>query len=288
MSFIKIIGAASGIGAKDNKCADGPLYIKDHINKKEEFFSKFSWETTLYPKEDLLKNMDRVSDFCIRLARETYNLSQEDKKCAILGGDHSCAIGTWSGIARAVRNKGDIGLIWIDAHMDAHTPKTTESGNIHGMPLAVLLGYGDPYLTNICSFSPKIKPQNICLIGIRSYELGEAYFLESLGVKIYFIEEVHQRGIKNILRESLIYVTENTIGYGLSIDLDVFDPVQVPGTSLPVDNGIDVKEFIEALFQFNNDPKLLATEIAEYNPYLDKENVTAQIILDILDKIYFK
>ena len=285
MNLVKIIGASSGIGADDSRCAEGPVHIKNNLKQFGEPFSRFTWHATLH-SHSLSEPIENIADFCLRLAQQTYILTYHNQKFVILGGDHSCAIGTWSGIAAATKDQGELGLVWIDAHMDAHTPKTTESGNIHGMPIAVLLGAGDWRLTNILSFAPKIKPKNICLIGVRSYELEESKFLQALGVKIYFIEEVLKRGISNVINEAVQYVKQSTIGYGISIDLDAFDPIQVPGTGLPVNNGINVEEFLASLVCLSQDQKLFATEIVEYNPYFDINNKTAKVILQILNTIY--
>jgi arginase len=209
----------------------------------------------------------------------------ENKKFCVLGGDHSCAIGTWSGVHEAISAKGDLGLIWVDAHMDSHTPETSPSGRVHGMPLAVLLGHGDTSLTSILNSSPKIKPENLCLIGIRSYEPGEAALLEKLKIRIYFMEEVRQRGFVAVLQEAVAHVKQHTHAYGLTIDLDSLDPHEAPGVDVPEENGIHVAELYQGLQSIIQDPQLIATEITEFDPTHDQEQKTEKIIACCLDII---
>src|SRR5665213_879539 len=168
-------------------------------------------------------------------------LLQQHKFVSVVGGDHSCAIGTWSGVYDAMHHLGDIGLIWIDAHMDSHTPETTPTNHIHGMPLACLLGYGYPTLTGVLHAAPKFKPENVCLIGVRSYEKGEAALLKHLNVRVFFMEEVQERGFEVVLAEAVQHVNQHTIGYGITLDIDAVDPLEAPGVDVPEPEGIHVK-----------------------------------------------
>ena len=153
---------------------------------------KTTWQALLEAESqnDQNETLLAVANISKLLASEIAELTVNKKLFATIGGGHSSGIGTWSGAATALADKGDIGLIWCDAHMDAHTFETSPSNNIHGMPVAALLGYGDEALTHIAHPAPKIKPENLCLIGIRDYEEGEAKLLESLNVRVIKIEEV--------------------------------------------------------------------------------------------------
>ena len=193
----------------------------------------------------------------------------------VLGGDHSCAIGTWKGIAQAV--PGPLGLIWIDAHMDAHTPETTESGRLHGMPLACVLGYGEASLTSIAG-GACVAPQHLCLVGIRSFEKGEAELLRRLGVRVYAMREVNERGLDVVLHEARALVATGTAGYGISIDLDAIDPVEAPGVGSPVRGGLKAAELVQALAQLAGDAALRGLEIVEYNPHLDRGAQTIALV----------
>jgi arginase len=193
----------------------------------------------------------------------------------VLGGDHSCAIGTWKGIAQAIQ--GPLGLIWIDAHMDAHTPATTESGRLHGMPLACLLGYGDDSLTGIAG-GARIDPAHLCLVGIRSFEAGEAALLRRLGVRIFTMREIRARGLEVVLREAREIAGSNTAGYGISVDLDAIDPLEAPGVGSPVRGGLRAADVVNGLKQYAGDAALRGLEIVEYNPHLDRDAQTIALV----------
>jgi arginase len=175
-----------------------------------------------------------------------------------------------------------MGLIWFDAHMDSHTPETSESQRIHGMPLACLLGYGYPTLTSIMHHQPKFKPENVCLIGVRSFESGEAAFLKRLNVRIYFMDEVKERGFDTVLQEAVELVSRHTIGYGLSIDLDGLDPQDAPGVDVPEIDGVGAVDFCAALKKVVSDPRLIATEVVEFDPTKDVARKTEILVADIL------
>lgn len=174
-----------------------------------------------------------------------------------------------------------LGLVWIDAHMDSHTLQSSPSQNIHGMPLACLLGHGDPRLIGIAPVGAKLLPADVCLIGVRSFEAAEAALLRALGVRVYFIDEVRRRGLPEVFAEALRRVREGTAGYGISIDLDALDPAEGPGVGTPVSGGLARAELTAALALADGDERLLALEIVEYNPYRDEGFVTARAIHDL-------
>lgn len=282
---LPLIGYASGIAAENDGCADGPFALK-HNDLHQKFASigvDAYWVDILQPNKRLLKNKYKcVADLASRLALYTNNLIEDQQLFAVIGGDHSCAIGTWSGVAFACSSRGAIGLIWIDAHLDSHTKETTESGNIHGMPLACLLGYGDPLLATIASSKAKLLPQNVAIIGARSFEKGELKLLQILGVRIFFQEEIDSIGISAAFKEAHRIATNGTVGYGLSIDMDAFDPSEVPGVGTAVANGLSVNPFCSALTKYSVDPALLGIEVVEFNPHLDRYDLTKDAIVKLL------
>jgi arginase len=215
-----------------------------------------------------------------QLAKAIFSCATKHPFVVSIGGDHSCAVGTWSGIAEALQK--DIGLIWIDAHMDSHTPETSESGNIHGMPLAALLGHGSPSLTHILSEKPKIKPENLFLVGIRSFEEGEKKLLDTLGVRVYFMDEVIQRGLSAVLSEILEKLSH--IPYGISLDVDFFDPSAIIATGTPVPGGAHPEEFLDSYSLFEAHPPI-AFELVEFNPSKDTDNTTLNHVLNILKRV---
>ena len=277
--MIPWIGLASGIGGSNSGSGEGPLFLKERLP------SQFECRSIILPDPKIKMISESIAKSNRKLAELSYDLAEENRFFLSIGGDHSSAIGTWSGVASALRGKGDIGLIWFDAHMDSHTPQTTETGNIHGMPLAVLLGHGEAELTHISDPHPKIKPENLALIGIRDFERGEAELLKELNVRIYFMEEVADRGVDVVMEEALKIVSRNTIGYGFSFDLDGLDPRFISAVGTPVDNGISPDAFLSTLSLLEQFPPL-AFEIVEYNPSLDPELKTLYFIQQLLQAIH--
>ena len=204
----------------------------------------------------------------------------------MIGGDHSCAIGTWSAVAHANRLRGDIGLIWIDAHMDSHTYLTSVSQNIHGMPVASLLGEGDQSLSQILDSYPKLKPQNLCIIGLRSYEAGEAALLKRLGVKLFLMDDVRKRNFQTVFLEAWQQVSYTSCGVGLSIDMDGIDPFDAPGVGSPESDGLSGADLVSELTHFFLTHSLLGLEIAEFNPMMDQKGKTAQLLVDLIHATY--
>lgn len=283
-NLIVLLGYASGIAAEISGCGDAPVILQQSdicAELNESGWQSLHWAGMLFPIEGL-PVLATVADLCERLAVCTKKLTEQKQFFTVFGGDHSCAIGTWSGVASALKQQGPLGLLWIDAHMDSHTFDTTPSGNIHGMPVAALLGYGAEELTKILEATPKILPEHICLIGIRSFENGEAELLRKLGVRIYFIEEVQKRGLTIVMQEALAIVKKGTAAFGISIDVDSIDPHEAPATGTPEANGLKSTELLNALQLINTDPKYIGAEITEYNPHLDENNITLNLIQRLL------
>lgn len=284
---IALIGFASGIAAGDKGTADGPVVLakSNLIKELNQKNINSEWQDLLYPQTDIAV-LPAVAHLCTNLAEQTHALTLQQRLFTVFGGDHSCAVGTWSGAAAALAPKGSLGLIWIDAHMDSHTPETSDSGNIHGMPVACLLGYGAPQLTQIMTMHPKIKPEHICLIGIRSYEKGEAELLKRLNVRVFDGNEVEQRGIKTVMQDALSIVKKGTAGYGVSIDLDGIDPNDAPGVGTPEAGGIKGVDLCKALQLLRDDSQFVGAEITEFNPHHDKHQRTEKIIRDLMLAIF--
>lgn len=280
---LALLGYATGIAAADQGCEDGPRVLQKSslLDALAKAGIDASWQVMLQPRSDVAV-LPAVAELCTCLATETLQLTQQNKLFAVLGGDHSSAMGTWSGVAAAKQQQGAIGLIWVDAHLDSHTPESSESGNIHGMPVAHLLGYGAAELTGIINETAKIKPEHLCFIGIRSFEAGEEALIKCLGVRVYLMDEVKQRGVSAVLQEALQIVKRGTVGYGLSIDLDGIDPTEAPGVGSPEPDGILVADLYRALSVVVNDKDLLGIEIAEFNPHHDVQHRTEKVIQQLL------
>lgn len=283
MRPIEIIGVASGLGARDPGCGAGPDCVEQSglVSRLQQQACDISWRTTLRP-DAALSPLTGIQGLCATLADEVSTTIDKGKLPLVIGGDHSCAIGTWSGAALALKKHGPLGLVWIDAHMDSHTPETTPSGAIHGMPLAALLGYGAPELVNIAAFSPKILPAQLCLIGVRSFESGEAALLQRLGVRVFFMKEVKLRGIAAVMAEALAIAMHGTAGFGISIDLDAFSPEESPGVGTPVRHGLHHLVLDKVLRGILHHPQLAALELAEYNPQRDQNQRSLRLATDLL------
>lgn len=281
-----IVGAASGLGAPDIRCAAGPdairrLAVKRHLLRAT---SSWQWRTTLEAPA-VHGDTNIAAQYFAKLAAQVEESLRQQRFAAIYGGDHSCAIGTWHGVADAYAQHGRIGLIWIDAHMDSHTPQTSPSGELHGMPVACLLGKGEATLCQVGAMRPTLLPQHVCLIGVRSYEGAEAQLLRQLNVRVYTMDDVHRLGMATVISQARAHVMQDTVAYGISIDLDGFDPVDAPGVGSPVVGGLHPEELIDALRPLREDQSLVAMEIAELNPVMDLEQRTTALALDLLGVI---
>jgi len=197
----------------------------------------------------------------------------------ILGGDHSIAIGTIAGLAK---HKKNMGVIWFDAHGDINTGETSPSGNIHGMSLAVSLGIGHPNLIHIYGEQPKIKPENVVIIGARDLDPGERKLIKQLGIKVYTMHEIDRLGMPRVMEEAIGIVSRGTDGVHLSLDLDGLDPHDCPGVGTPVIGGISYRESHLAMEMLAEADVLTSAEFVEVNPILDVQNKTAKVAVALL------
>lgn len=290
MEKIAFIGVAVGLGAQKIETELGPELVKSSEYIHELIYSEHLgyWKSMLYPdvseKTDLSykQRLEIISKLVLDLAQETAQAIEENNFPIVIGGDHSIAVGTWSGIVGALKAKKAFGLIWFDAHMDAHTPKTSPSMTLHGMPVAVLLGKGEMTLVNTYEPGQKIDPRHLVLMGTRSFEEGEAQLLKHLGVKIFSSQEIIERGFEIVCQEALEIVNRGTKGFGLSIDLDGFDPKYAPGTGSHAPHGLDPELILGGLATLMNHPNCKAFEVAEFNPVLDKNHKTLNLIENII------
>lgn len=207
----------------------------------------------------------------------------------VLGGDHSISMGTVSGIAAAARAAGKkIGLLWIDAHGDINTPETSPSGNIHGMPVAALLGEGPPELTGIGGEGPKVDPANVALVGIRSLDEGEKARLKRFGVQVHTMSDVDRHGIHRIMKKALARVTAGTGYVHVSFDLDAVDPTVAPGVGTPVKGGLDYREAHLIMELLHDSGVMTSLEMVEVNPILDDRNSSALFAVELVQSAFGK
>jgi len=280
---IRIIGAASGLGAQDRACADGPVAFH-HSQAWHELAKhpQLDWGRTLYapPPAGGQAPVQRIAALCRQLADEVALTLKAGHFPLVIGGDHSVAIGTWSGVAAALG--APLGLLWIDAHLDSHTPESTYSGAIHGMPLACLLGQGDKRLLGLGLKGAQLSPAHTVVLGARSYEPEEFDFLARAGVRVIMAEEIESRGFAACLDEAVALVRGAPAGFGVTLDLDAIDPRLAPGVGSPEPDGLMASDVQTALHWIATQPGLRAMEIVEYNPDRDRHGSTARLISNLI------
>ncbi len=225
----------------------------------------------------------QILDVCTRLANRVREVVDAGEFPLVLGGDHSIAMGTVAGTAAHYREQDQsIGLIWFDAHGDMNVPGVSPSGNIHGMPLAHLLGKGDDDLKNILGFSPKIKPENVALIGIRAIDAGERKIIRDSGIHAFTMREIDEHGMATVARRALEVVNDGTAGFHVSFDVDGCDPTVIPGSGTLVPGGVSFREAHLLMEYCADNGRLLSMEIVELNPFLDERNISAKRALELI------
>ncbi|WP_223703153.1 arginase [Sutcliffiella deserti] len=242
-----------------------------------------SRERITSPNDGNLKNLSAVAKASESLAAKVDEVLSKGNFPLVFGGDHSIAIGTLAGLTKHYPN---MGVIWYDAHGDLNTGETSPSGNIHGMPLAVSLGLGDPALTNIGGFGPKLKPENIVIIGARSLDDGEKVLIKEKGIKVFTMHEIDKMGMTAVMEEAIGYLKERTDGVHLSLDLDGLDPHDAPGVGTPVLGGISYRESHLAMEMLEEANILTSAEFVEVNPILDERNKTATVAVALMGSLF--
>lgn len=282
---IKLIGSAIGNCGRLNGCESSPYQISNSLANSEGILIDADVVAYTGGSHDVLAQRE----FFIKVAHRAERAITKNVFPIFIGGDHSCAIGSWSGVAYNLQKKNqELGLIWIDAHMDSHRPETSETGNLHGMPVSHLLGYGHKELTSILSAMPKLKPENLVFFGIRSFEKPEEDFLQSLGVKIYYQDMLSNENFEALFLEEYNRLALQTNGnVGISLDLDGLDPKEIAAVGTPVANGIDSRIFLETMDKINT-KHLIGFEIGEYNPSLDKDHRSMHYMLELLKSLIAK
>jgi len=226
-----------------------------------------------------VRYMKEVKQVNEELAVSVEKIIEEGRFPLVLGGDHSIAIGVIAGVAKKKKN---LGVLWFDAHADLNTPETSPSGNIHGMPLAVSLGYGAPELVNIMDYYPKVKPENVVIIGARALDKGERSFIKEKGIKVFTMHEIDRMGMANVMEEAISYLRKCTDGVHLSLDLDGLDPNDSPGVGTPVTGGVSFREGHLAMEMLADANFLTSAEFVEVNPILDNRNKTAHVAVSLM------
>jgi arginase len=228
------------------------------------------------------KYLKEITATCTKLAEQVVRTLDAGKVPLVLGGDHSVGAGTVAGVAEFYRRQNQkIGLLWIDAHTDINTPETSPSGNVHGMPLAAIMGLGPPDLANIFNFSPKVSPENCVLVGVRDIDAIERENVRRAGIEVFTMRDIDERGMRTVMEEALRMAGRGTVGYHVSLDMDWVDPEDAPGVGTPVRGGATYREAHLAMEIIADHARMLSFEVVEVNPVIDEHNRTAELAVEL-------
>jgi arginase len=238
---------------------------------------------TIASEEPSARYLSEISDVTARVRDLVRGALRSGCLPLLLGGDHSIAMGSVSAVARHHRQSGEkLGLVWVDAHTDMNTPDTTPSGNVHGMPLAALLGYGGAALGPLASDPPEVAPENVSILGVRSVDGPERDLVRQSGVRVLTMSEIDERGMAACMDEAIERACNGTVGFHLSFDLDSIDPMEAPGVGTPVKGGLTFREAHLACEKVARSGSLVSLEVVELNPVLDVENRTAALAVGLV------
>ena len=293
MSRISIVGVPMDLGADRRGVDMGPSALR-YANLNEKL-KELGHEVQDLGDLDVIipetrhfgdphaKYLKEIVDACRHLANLVLEIRDEGRTPLVLGGDHSIALGTVSGVSESFRRHYQkLGLIWFDAHADFNTPEISPSGNVHGMPMAGIMGYGPTELTHILGFSPKIQPQHAVMVGIREVDPAERELVKKSGVRVFTMKEIDRRGIGAVMDEALSIVTNGTDGFAATLDADFLDPIESPGVATPVRGGANYREAHLAMEMLADTKKMVSFEITEINPILDVQNKTAYFGMELI------
>jgi arginase len=233
--------------------------------------------------EKRAKYLQEIAETCSDVATAAEKALSEGFLPLILGGDHSIAAGVASGVANYFRkDKKQIGYLWLDAHGDMNTPESSPSGNVHGMPLAAIMGYGAPELVDLMGFKPKAEPGNIVIVGARDLDAQERKIVKKSGIHVFTMRDVDERGMREVMADALKYAMDDTAGVAVSLDMDFVDPSDAPGVGTPVRGGVTYREAHLAMEMIADTESMVSLEVVEINPILDEHNRTALLGVELV------
>ena len=293
MKSLSILGVPLGYGASMAGVDIGPAALR--VARINQRIARLGYSVhdlgdmrlerpQTHPEDDeKLKYVREISTACEQLAVEVEEILKAGQLPLILGGDHSIAIGSFAGVASHYRKQSEtVGLIWFDAHADMNTPETTPTGNIHGMPLSALLGYGAPELTNVGGFAPKLDPHLCAHVGARDIDPGERELIRKLGIRFFTMREIDERGMPACMDEAIAIASRATGGYSVTFDVDVLDPGDAPGSGTLVRGGLTYREAHLAMEKIAETGGMCSLEMVEINTALDVNNKTAELGVELI------
>jgi len=290
---VRIIGVPMDLGASRRGVDMGPSALRvaglqsriKHLGRQVEDIGNI---LVRLPEEQpygekKAKYLGEISEACKGLADMVGKALDEDWLPLVLGGDHSIAVGTAAGAAEHYSKQSKrIGLIWLDAHGDMNTPETSPSGNVHGMPLASIMGYGPEELIRITSTRPMVEPRNVVLVGIRELDSKERRLVKDSGVHVFTMRDVDERGMREVMAEALRFAGDDTAGIAVSLDMDFVDPSDAPGVGTPVRGGATYREAHLAFEMIADSKSMISLELVEINPVIDLHNTTATLGVELV------
>lgn len=292
-SHIAIIGAPMDLGAGRRGVDMGPSALR--LVSLNEKLGSLGYEV-----EDLgnvivdqpettpvgptnARYLPQIAHTCTRLAEMVEKAADDGRVPLVLGGDHSVAIGTVTGMSRHFRKQGSkLGLIWVDAHADMNTPQSSPSGNVHGMPLACIIGIGPNELTQLGGYAPKVDPGSVAIVGLRSIDDIERQNVRGAGVHPFTMRDIDERGLRSVIQEAIEHASRGTAAFHLSFDMDVVDPAEAPGVGTPVRGGITYREAHLAMEILCDSGLMASMEVVEVNPVIDEVNRTALLAVELI------
>ncbi len=291
---LSIIAVHSGAGARDPGTAAGPRALR--AGGLEAWFSELGiacrWDDVVITaspastvkegqESNEMSRLDRVADAARQVSEIVEREVRAGHRFLVIGGDHSIAVGTWSGVSNALSDTAEFGLVWLDAHLDSHVPETSPSGNWHGMPVAHLLGHGEGRLAAIARNRPAVSGDKLVLVGVRSFEPEEPRLLKLEGVRCISMADILEHGATACLSEALS-IGRRGSWFGISIDVDVLDPRIAPGVGSPVPDGLGEADLISMLRGIAKTEGFVGLELAEFNPARDVGERTRDLIHRLL------
>lgn len=293
-STIRIIGAPMDLGASRRGVDMGPYAVRyADLRERLAALGHVVEDVGNVPvpfREDAERGAQRgarylgaITDVCRDIATRTRDAVEAGARPLVLGGDHAIAAGSVAGAAAAYKAKQQaIGMLWLDAHGDANTPASSRSGNVHGMPVAHLLGHGDRALAHVAGHGPSLSAKHVALVGIRDLDGPEREHLRHWGVRVFTMREIDERGVKAVMEEAIAITTHGTAGTWVSCDLDWLDPADAPGVGTPVPGGATYREAHLAMEMLADTGRVLGLDCVEVNPVLDHRNRTAELAVGLI------
>ncbi len=297
MSRIRIIGVPLDLGASRRGVDMGPSALR--IASLEARLEALGHEVedagnVRVPEREELAGirsaidlLPTIADVCRELAARTAQAVREGWAPLVLGGDHSLGAGSVAGVATALAERGErLGLIWLDAHGDINTPGSSLTGNVHGMPVAHLLGHGDRAMASLAQPAPAVRPQNTVIVGVRDLDPAEREHARQFGLRIFTMRDIDERGLKDVMREAIAIAGNGTAGFHVSCDADWIDPADAPGVGTPVRGGATYREGHLAMEMVADSGKMVSMDIVEINPVLDSMNRTADLCVGLVTSAF--